>query len=96
MSGGSYNYLCFRVKPLEEQRDQLVAMAERLQLSGYYQAARETRNVLLLVNAAEYAANNLTDVWQAVEWADSGDFSEEQVREAVRKHVPWPPEPEGA
>lgn len=91
MSGGSYNYLYCRARALEEQRWDIGCMARRLEKSGYFAAARATRNVLILLDSAERAAQGLTDVWRAVEWADSGDRSEDTVREAVAKFSPWPP-----
>lgn len=91
VSGGSYNYLCWHADRLQEQRGDLGSMEHRLQSSGYYAAARATRDVIRFLDAAERAANALEDVWHAVEWADSGDSSEDRVREAVAKFSPWPP-----
>ena len=92
MSGGSYDYLCFNTDDLSSRTGAVQAMADRLEASGYYAAARSTRNVLLMLQAAERTAGALADVWQAVEWKDSNDWSEERVREAVAAFVPWPPE----
>lgn len=93
MSGGSYNYLYCHVRGLEEQRADIEKMAARLEASGYFAAARSTRDVLYLLDGAEQAAQALEDVWHTVEWADSGDSGEDQVRAAVEKFSPWPPEP---
>jgi hypothetical protein len=71
-------------------------MARRLEESGYFAAARATRTVLQLLDAAEDGAQALEDVWAAVEWVDSGDSSEGAIRSAVEKFRPWPPEPESA
>ena len=92
MSGGSYNYLCFNLDELSSRRCDISHMAERLEDSGYYGAARATRNVLLLLEGAERCARELEDVWHAVEWAASGDGSEDKVRKAVAEFSPWPPE----
>ena len=91
MSGGSYNYLYCHVRGLEEQRADIVKMERRLESSGYYAAARSTREVLRMLDAAEGIARSLEDVWHAVEWADSGDYGEDQVQEVVAKFSPWPP-----
>lgn len=88
MSGGVYNYLFTRIDTIEERRTDIGFMAERLEASGYYAAARATRNVLVLLDAVQAVADGLTDVWKAVEWADSGDCNEDQVREAVRGFAP--------
>ena len=92
MSGGSYDYLCWNTDELSTRRYAVAQMAERLEKSGYRDAARATRNVLYLIDGARRAADALADVWHAVEWADSGDSSEERVREEVAKMQPWPPE----
>lgn len=93
MSGGSYDYLCYAIDvgDLAGRRGDMASMAERLERSGYFAAARATRNVGLLLDSAMEAANALTDVWHAVEWADSGDYGEDQVREVIAKFTPWPP-----
>lgn len=91
MSGGSYNYLYCHVSGLEGQREDIEKMERRLQSSGYFAAARATREVLVMLDAAERVAQSLEDVWAAVEWADSGDSSEDSVRKAVEAFSPWPP-----
>ena len=93
MSGGSYNYLCWarETGELSGRRGTITEMAERLEKSGYFAAARATRNVGILLDGAERAAQALEDVWHAVEWADSGDSGEDAVREAVAAFAPWPP-----
>ena len=91
MSGGSYGYLYCHVSGLETQRGDIERMEARLQSSGYYEAARSTREVLRLLDGAERIAESLQDVWRAVEWKDSGDGGEDDVQEAVSKFRPWPP-----
>lgn len=85
MSGGSYNYLATHVTGLEDRHDDIVeALAARLDGLGYAtEAAAETRKVLEILDEAEKVAQRLYDVWHAVEWWDSGDSGEEQVRKAV-------------
>lgn len=91
MSGGSYNYLYCHVTGLDGRQEDITRMERRLQESGYYAAARATRDVLRMLEAAERIAQTLSDVWAAVEWADSGDSGEEQVVKAAEKFSPWPP-----
>ncbi|MCW2720703.1 hypothetical protein [Pseudonocardia sp.] len=87
MSGGSYNYLYCHVRGLEEQRGDLESMVDRLAGLGYAtEAAAASRHVLDLLDQAEAAAQKLEDVWRAVEWWDSGDSSEESVREVAAKY----------
>jgi hypothetical protein len=93
MSGGSYDYLCW-VQDLEEvnaKRAQLREMADRLAALGYAQdAAAETEELLVLLQQWEVRAQvrvkRLAQVWKAVEWWDSGDWSEDQVREALGEY----------
>jgi hypothetical protein len=93
MSGGSYNYL-FAAQDLEDlqaRRHDLEEMANRLAGLGYAQdAARETEELLVLFRQWETRAavrmRRLTDVWQAVEWWDSNDSSEQRVHEALAKY----------
>lgn len=94
VSGGAYNYLYIEAcegGDLGSRRHDIADMERRLQSSGYYAAARSTREVARMLDAAGRIAESLRDVWKAVEWADSGDSSEERVREAVEKFSPWPP-----
>jgi hypothetical protein len=95
VSGGSYDYLYCHVNGLERQREDIERMAARLEASGYYAAARSTRDVLRMLDAAERIAQSLSKVWQAAEWADSSDWDEDQVREVVAEFSPWPPEARG-
>lgn len=90
MSGGSYDYLADRASAgiLIPVDDNLLRMAERLEATpGAERAAADTRAVIAAVEGAQEAAARLYDVWRAVEWADSCDWSEEDVAEAVAKYV---------
>lgn len=78
VSGGSYDHLHSRLENLGVAGD-ISRMADRLRNSGYADAADATMQVLSL-------PPSLAEVWRAVEWADSGDSDEEDVREAV---VAW-------
>lgn len=82
MSGGAYDYLYWKVPELGGHRGQLEAMAERLEGLPYAaDAAAATRRILAAVNNEA-----LANVWRAVEWWDSGDYGEDQVREALAKY----------
>jgi len=79
MSGGSYDYLYFHAAELGGHRGQLEAMAERLEGLPYAaEAAAATRRILVALGDEPLAS-----VWRAVEWWDSGDYGEDQVRAAV-------------
>jgi hypothetical protein len=101
MSGGSYNYLChaFDLDDLLEKRHSLREMADRLAGLGYADdAAKETEELLVLLNQwgvrAEVRRNRLADLWKAVEWWDSCDWSESRVHEALAAYRGEPGQPE--
>jgi hypothetical protein len=92
VSGGSYNYLgsiCYDdLGDLLNKRTELREMADRLAGLGYAEdAARETEELLVMLRQwqvrAEVRVRRLLDVWHAVEWWDSSDWSEEQVCKAL-------------
>lgn len=93
MSGGSYNYLCdvWDLDKLLQQEYSLEKMAARLAGLGWARdAARETEELLVMLRqwqvSADVRVERLREVWKAVEWWDSCDWSEEQVREALAKY----------
>lgn len=93
MSGGSYDYLChsWDLEDIVGKRHNLDRMAERLARLGYAaDAAAETLNLIADLNAmavrAEVALKRLTPVWRAVEWWDSGDYSEDAIHSALGEY----------
>jgi hypothetical protein len=93
MSGGSYNYLnsTWDLDDLLKKRGDLEDMSARLAGLGWAEdAARETEELLVMLRQweirAETRITRLRDVWKAVEWWDSNDWSEAQVREALAKY----------
>ncbi|MFI1723926.1 hypothetical protein [Streptomyces sp. NPDC020489] len=93
MSGGSFDWL-YEVQDLEDVQSkqfQLEAMAERLAGLGYAQdAARETEELLVLFRQWQtrvaVRVSRLADLWQAVEYWDSADRTEEAVHAALAKY----------
>ena len=92
MSGGSFNYLCVQEPDQIMANDShLQAMADALAALGYADdAAAETEELLLTVrqmrNRISAMARRLSDVHYAVEWWKSGDWSEDQVKDALLKY----------
>ncbi|MFG1963104.1 hypothetical protein [Nonomuraea sp. NPDC049028] len=90
ISGGSYDYLC-DIQDLDDllgHRYNLKQMSARLAGLGWAEdAARETEELLVMLRQwqvrAETRITRLRDVWKAIEWWDSCDWSEDQVREAL-------------
>lgn len=88
MSGGAYDHLhqcppeqlCARLHDVQRMADRLVEL-------GYTQAADETLKLEgLLRDVFTSATSNLREVWRAVEWLDSGDWTEAQVQRAAENH----------
>lgn len=90
MSGGSYNYL-FQAEAGElfefGRRDRLADMRDRLTGLGYPDVAARVAAIIAAMGDYERQVDALMspvkDVMQAVEWLDSNDYEEDQVREAV-------------
>lgn len=94
MSGGSYNYLC-DVDGLAEligKKHDLAEMADRLKDLGYAgNAAMATAHLALMLTHWETIVGahikDLREVWHAVEWWDSADWDEDQVRDAIVEYA---------
>lgn len=93
MSGGSYNYLCHAgdLDGLWAKRGSLDEMAERLAGLGYARdAALETEELVTLLRQWDVRAtariSRLAGVWKAIEWWDSCDYGEDDVRETLAQY----------
>lgn len=90
MSGGSFNYLCHKDVGgvLGEGREDLRGMAGALAALGHDAKDVAERTAALLTKADEMQAEieALADVWQAVEWWQSCDYSREQVFIAIGRY----------
>lgn len=88
MSGGSYNYLCYKeYNEISNHIQDIGKMRDRLIELGFKDVAQETESILLMINSFEVRVNarleRLQDIWKAVEWMDSGDSGIEYVNEEV-------------
>jgi len=92
MSGGSYDYLCYKdSQDIRSLMRQLADMAERLSGLEYARdAAQETTALLLTLRQQDVLVSTYIDrlsgVWHAVEWWDSQDSGEEAVKEALTRY----------
>lgn len=89
MSGGSHNYLYSTdVSEVFARLGDIDGMARRMDVLGYAgDAASETRELLRIAEQFQLRIHaylsRLGPVWKAVEWWDSGDSSEEEVKDAL-------------
>ena len=93
MSGGSFDYLCYKDVP-ELMNSSSIANLERmvqhLQEYGYDDIARDTQRLIEYIQSAsiriEVLSENLNDVFHAVEWHESGDISRETMIERLENY----------
>lgn len=88
MSGGSFNYLCDAARWGEIGMDRQSDIEQMLVAITRYgpdaiHAAAATAQVLAKLAEARMLAASLADVWRAVEWHQSCDWTEKQVHEAL-------------
>ena len=91
MSGGSFNYLCYketedlfnRISDLEDMRESLIKY-------GYEDIAKDTQRLIEYIKSAECVIGTLKDmlkpVFHAVEWYESADYSKETMIEILEKY----------
>lgn len=84
MSGGSYNYICFcDATDLASKQGQIQPMADRLRQLGYDDLAKETESILKAYDGIDKKLLSISNVRHAVEWLDSGDWSEQSARAEI-------------
>ncbi len=91
MSGGSFNYVAFKVQddnPFEALHD-LKAMEQWLREKGKHDAADEILKLILMIETAERRINvmvkRIYDILHGAEWWGSSDWGEEQFDKVVTK-----------
>ncbi len=89
MSGGSFEYLCYKnFSEIVERTDLLQEMADELAKLGYANdAAKETQRLLndirKMENRIDVHLESLKEVWKAMEWWKSCDWGEDSLKEAL-------------
>jgi len=100
MSGGSYNYLFTKESLFElmENVTDLEDMNKRLkQLKNNELVSKATQELLDEVEKLRQFIDNcekrnqskileLSEVWKAVEFCDSGDYSQDEIQQAIKEY----------
>lgn len=93
MSGGSFDYLCYKdVSELMKPSgiSELESMVQHLQAYGYEDIARDTQRLIEYIQSAsiriEVLSENLNGVFHAVEWHESGDIRRETMIAELEKY----------
>lgn len=93
MSGGSFDYLCYKDVPEimnSSSIANLESMVQHLQEYGYEDIARDTQRLIEYIHLAsiriEVLSENLNGVFHAVEWHESGDISRETMIERLENY----------
>lgn len=92
MSGGSFEYVCFKLDDEDQifsSLKELRNMESYLRARGKQEAADEIQQAIFKLETCQRRALNIGkhihDLAYAVEWWASGDFGEEDVDEALDK-----------
>lgn len=87
MSGGSFDYLCYKDAPETLRSEELSRMAAAIRsYQGGEPAAAATTALVGYLRAFERRIEALRDVWKAVEWHHSGDWGQEAVGRALAEY----------
>jgi hypothetical protein len=88
VSGGSYDYLCFKgAGEFGPDDDNLLRMIDRLKQVGYAQHAHATTEAIRTKLAElQELIGSMEKVWYAVEWTDSCDWGEDRLRAALIRY----------
>lgn len=92
MSGGSFSYLCYKtdISEICEYSDELERMRESLIKYGYEDIARDTQRLIEYIKSAkiriETLAEQLNNVFHAVEWYESADYSKDTMIKELEKY----------
>ncbi|OQB32244.1 MAG: hypothetical protein BWY07_02003 [Candidatus Hydrogenedentes bacterium ADurb.Bin170] len=101
MSGGSFNYLCYKDETdLFASEKELEHMADALAKVGYADdAAKETLWLLLHIRQQRIRINvvisRLSGVWHDMEWWQDGDIGEDRFKKTLAEYRRENPEEPG-
>jgi len=98
MSGGSYDYLCFKETHDILESSEIEKMAKDLSELGYAEdVAKETYAFILHLKAREVLTeaylDRLKPVWKAMEWWQSCDWNEDTLKKTIAEYRGEKPTP---
>jgi len=92
MSGGSFNYVCFKLEDESQifaALDDLRDMESYLRQRGKHEAADEIQSAILKLETAQRRAlrigKHIFDLAYATEWWASGDWDDKGIEEALNE-----------
>lgn len=93
MSGGSYNYLCYKEVPDlfgATAMENMEEMEEYLLAAGYKDIAQDVRRLIEYIKSAENRISvlheQLAGVFKAIEWNASGDWGKPTLLKALEAY----------
>lgn len=87
MSGGSYNYLCYKDSTeIGNSIEDLNSMATRLRGIGAIDLADKTASIRMDLELIQQKIESLQGIWHAVEWCDSHDSGPDGIDDAIAEY----------
>lgn len=91
MSGGSLNYLYRKdADELWNYLNELEEVEDYLLKNNAYDVAKDVRRLIEYIKSSririEVLRENLSDVFKAIEWHQSGDYGKDSVDKAIEKY----------
>ena len=97
MSGGSYNYICYKdwddVLRAEAQVDQMIIRLIQLEKQEYPNAGQIAHDTKRAFDDMRFALKEfknqlhyLQPMWKVVEWRDSGDIGDDDLRDGLEQY----------
>lgn len=101
MSGGSLNYLCYKEPAqLFDHLEDLEQVEQHLLAFGYKDIARDVRRLMEYIQSAEnritVLADQLENVFHAVEWYISADYGKDTLLKELEEYRDGKTEKEAA
>lgn len=87
MSGGSYNYLYYAdSSDIGNKISDMQDMIDRLNNLGHHHLAMDTQLIINKIKDIDFMLDKIREVWKAVEYCDSGDWSKDEIEQEVKNY----------